>query len=290
MKKIHIYKAQSRLGLIHAPYKHKSPNAGVEEGPDAILKNYKFLGDSPVDTYIYSLPEKIQKKKYFQVIACETLEFANLIKETISHNETQVVLGGDHSVSLGSLIALFHRIHPKDVGYIQIDSHADLHNVSTSPSGNFHGMWMRPVVDVFDKMSINSLVPEKLSVSHMLYIGNLDLELEEKIFMDQHHIMHISKKNIRDKSFNSKKIMTSFMNDKKHIHISFDIDSFDQTLACATGMPCQDGLFWEDIEPLLSLLAKHPHISIDMVELNPKKIGSVRTIALARRVLKTLLL
>jgi arginase len=283
MKKIHIYKAYSRLGLINVPHKQKSPNLGVEEGPNGVLANFNFDSSSQVDAFEFSTPEKIDKNKYLEIIAEESKKFVQLITQTIQPNDIQLVLGGDHSVSFPSLIALFERIDPKNIGHIQFDSHTDLHLVSTSPSGNFHGMWLRPLVDGFDNNDISRLVQKQLPPKNLLYIGNLDSEPEEIRFMKEHTIKTLSKDEV-----NIQKV-ASFTSQFTHIHINFDIDVFDPSISPATGTPPLRGFFEKDIFPILSLLSKHPSISIDLVEVNPQKPESQKTINLARQVLDTLL-
>lgn len=283
MKKFHVYKAQSRLGLINIPHKQTSPNVGVEEGPDGILESWRIDPNIAIDSYKFSTPEEVDKNTYLNVMAKESNEFASLISQTIQSDEIQLVLGGDHSVSFPSLLALLKRVDPKTVGHIQFDSHTDLHLVRTSPSGNFHGMWLRPLVDGFDNESISRLVKVQLPPKNLLYIGNLDSQPEEINFIKQNGIKTMSQGMVNQTE------IQSFISRFTHIHINFDIDIFDPTISPATGTPPEKGFFSYEVFPILTQLSKHPSISIDLVELNPQKLDAKKTITLAQQVLDTLL-
>lgn len=167
-----------------------------------------------------------------------------------------------------------------------IDSHADLHQPSTSPSGNFHGMWLRPVVDTFEKPVIDKLIPHKLPVKNLMYIGNLDLEPAETDFIADHKILTFSKPHLSKPNFT--KTLEQFIQTKKHIHVSIDIDAFSHNHAPATGMMIKNGLSPQDVFLLLDLIKKHPSISVDLVEVNPTLSGSAQTIHLAQELLMKL--
>ena len=70
---------------------------------------------------------------------------------------------------------------------------------------------------------------------------------------------------------------------------SFDIDCMDKSEAPATGIPAERGLFLKDIEPYLKIISKHPNLSFDLCEINPKKKGAAKTIKLAQKILLSVL-
>src|SRR3990167_2638078 len=140
--KPHFYNLRSRLGLTNVPYRQKSLNFGVEKGGDAVL----------------SKPEETSKKNYYDILAKELKGAKNLILDSLSEDETAVALGGDNSISFSPLAAMLERYKPNRVGYVRIDSHPDMNSIKVSPSGNFHGMWMRPFVDDFEEKKISNLI------------------------------------------------------------------------------------------------------------------------------------
>jgi len=164
-KRIHFFKALSRLGMINVPWGENQLNLGVERGPDAILSgNFvaRFRPRPTITTYKFPLPEEINKYDYEKVLYESFREFRDVITKNLKTNEIQVVVGGDHSVALASVMAVLERIKPDRIGYIQFDSHTDLCTFTHSPSKNFHGMVSRALLDnKFDSTLLNSLFNEK---------------------------------------------------------------------------------------------------------------------------------
>lgn len=281
----HFYNLRSRLGMINLPHRMDEFNVGVEEGGDAILTE-DFLSKFPrsiVDTYNFPSPEDVERKKYFENIVESSQKAVDLIEETLQDDEMQVVVGGDHSVAFSSLVALLRRLHSHSVGYIQIDSHPDINTVATSPTGNFHGMWMRPFIGGYDNEQINLLVPHVLKSEQILYIGNLDLDPEEEQVIGDKKIQTISVDALRKGSAieQIKKFFDSF----EHIHLDIDIDGFDKSIAPATGIPAKSGLLFKDIESILELFRKKEGRSLDLVEVNPQRDTEDMTVKLAQKLI-----
>jgi arginase len=292
MRAIHFFKAYSRIGMAHIPIHGTSLNIGVEEGPNAIFSP-SFCSENGLhtfDDFIFSRPEEFDKNQIFSEFRKESENFALLINEKLQvTNGLQVVVGGDHSVAYASLLAIVHRYSPNDIGFIQIDSHADINNLSSSPTGNIHGMYLRPFLDKFDCLELEIPAALRLSPKQVLYIGNLELDPDEARFISSHNIPVITQQKIQTDPNGTTVLIKEYVRCFKHLHISFDIDVFDQSLVTATGTPSIDGLFAQDVFPLLKLVSQHPDISIDLVEVNPFKSGAVETIALAQNILIELL-
>ena len=293
MQRVHFFKAHTRLGIINTPWGGSELNLGVEKGPDGILtKNYlSYFSINPaVTTYKFPNPQKIKKLRYKKTLSESLRDFTDIILSNSKPNETQVVIGGDHSISFASTAAILKKHEPAKIGYIQFDSHADLCTFTHSPSKNFHGMVTRALLDKrFDVKCISSLLKKRLLPANILYIGNLEVDEKERKFLTSHKIKVFDRHDIQKNPNLVKKKLERFMKLFEHLHISFDIDVFDGSLVKATGTPSKSGLLTRDVYPLLTILAKHKNISIDLVEVNPKKEGSKNTIKLARDVLTRLL-
>lgn len=281
----HFYNLRSRLGMINLPHRMEEFNVGVEEGGDSILSNDFLLKfQRPVvDSMTFPMPDDIERKKYFETLVESLQKATDLIEETLQDDEMQVVVGGDHSVAFSSLVALLRRLHSHSVGYIQIDSHPDINTVATSPTGNFHGMWMRPFIGGFDNEQINQLVPHVLKPEQILYVGNLDKDPEEQELIEVKKIQTISVDALRNGS--AQENINKFFESFEHIHLDIDIDGFDRTVAPATGIPAKNGLLYKDVEPILELFRKKEGRSMDLVEVNPQKDKGERTIKLAQKLI-----
>lgn len=282
MKQIHFYNAKSRLGLLNIPFGDtvEGVNTGVENGGTFILN---ALDQTRNNQFKFTLPEEINNN-YFKILAKESDEFANLINESLADNETQFILGGDHSVAYSSLLALSRRIDLSDVLHIQIDSHTDIHLSKTSPSGNFHGMWLRPFITEFDNEHIESLVTSRLKPENILFVGNIVYEEEEVRLVNEENINIID---IPDIQPNQELIQKKIKN-AKHVHLTIDVDGFDRSIAPATGIPAENGLFMDDIEFILRDVSRKDSFSVDLVEFNPDKEGTEKTLELCLEIIEYL--
>ena len=121
--------------------------------------------------------------------------------------------------------------------------------------------------------------------TNTLYIGNLNIVEEEKEFLSFYKIQIINKSDISRDAALIKNVLRDFVMRFDHLHISFDIDVFDKSVVKATGTPSKHGLLEEDIFPLLEVLSEHKEISIDLVEVNPKKEGGKQTVEIAREII-----
>jgi arginase len=295
MKTLHFFKANSRIGLLNAPVHKNELNIGVEDGPDAILTpDYlATIGNPPVDEYTYAKPEAIEPNNFNITLAKQNKVFTNLIIENLKHNEVQAVLGGDHSVTFASINALLSRIdNPAELGYIQIDSHGDMHTYDSSPSKNFHGMYLRPfLAEDFDIPEIQSAAVGKLLPQNMWFIGTLDLEpSEHDFFFDTVNIKNTTPADIDQNRTAFLEELTAFVAGYKYLHVSFDIDGLDGSIAPATGIPAPAGLLKEHYQPILEIISGHPQLSFDLVEVNPRREGAEQTIQVARNILTSIAL
>jgi len=293
MKKTpHFFKIHSRFGLIHLPYKFSELNIGVEDGSDAILSK-DFLSSYPsfsVSEFNFPRYEDIDKSQYKELLAQYSKECIEFIQNNIKTDEQQIVIGGDHSVTFPSFAVALQRFDPQRVGYIQFDSQGDIHTFLSSHSGNFHGMFVRPFVDTFDYKPIEDLIPHKLPRENLLYLGNLDLEIEEIEYFKQNNIRNIVKQEMQESPEKTLEFVSRFINKFEHIHITFDVDVFNRSLVTATGTPAPDGWMKDDIFQILNILNKHKSFTFDLVEVNPKKENAEPTISLAQEVLQTILI
>jgi len=294
MHKVNFYKAYSRLGLINAPLGSSEANIGVEDAPDAILTEdflHKFDVGS-VNSFTFSKPEEIDKAKYFKIMLDESLKFADLIEiQQKKSPGTAVVIGGDHSVSFGSIIADMNLYGPENVGVIHFDSHADSCDIASSPSGNFHGMFLRALVDKnFDNKDIRS-IKQHLPAKNLFLIGNLDFDEDdpEKAYLDREGIQYHEQKDIdKDRKAFERKLK-DFIASFEHIHVSFDIDVFDRSIAPATGTPPREGFKLKIILNLLLTTVNSDSNTYDLVEVNAKKVGVKKTLNIATDILKAVL-
>ena len=291
----HFFKVKSRVGLTNPPIRHSELNLGVEDAPDSVISP-AFLENFPsakINDFSFTTPEEMSKDEYWEIVAGELEQLKNLISKEVSQNETQVVIGGDNTVTLSSLEAVIERTgSPSQIGYIQFDSHGEMHQSKTSISKNFHGMYMRPFFDEFDVPLINTLVPKKLKTTQALTIGDIIFDgenTEEEQFYKNNQIRNINRKEYLQNKDQILKEIGEYLSRFEHFHINFDIDVFHESVSPATGLPEDGKWFKEEIFEILDLISMKTSLSVDMVEINPKKEGSEKTIKLAQEILLKLL-
>lgn len=308
---IKFFKAKSRLGMLNLPYKGNMLNLGVEKGSDEILSS-NFLRELEEENQVfeYEFPdaETVDHDNY-ELIIQESERFKNLIQENVGESDTQITVGGDHSISLSTLWALTGRI--EDLKIIQFDTHLDLNQISTSPTGNFHGIYNRFFFDGFELHNISK--PERFINPHnIIFIGNLDIDPYEAKFVKEQKIRLFNfEKRIPQPKTESMKLLSPESSDEEvetrvldedllflqdfcslsHIHINFDIDVFDKMIAPATGTPPEHGLTKDEVYTYLEIILKNcKSFSLDLVEVNPEKPGGTQTVQLAQELLKHILL
>lgn len=102
----HFYKIRTRLGMTNLPFKGTKLNIGVEEGADVILSAafLSTLESIQVDEFTFPKPEDLNQAEFFQVLAQELQNLRQLINRTLKDSERAVCIGGDHSLSLASIL------------------------------------------------------------------------------------------------------------------------------------------------------------------------------------------
>lgn len=289
MNRPHFFKAYSRIGLTHAPIRREEPNIGVEDGSSAILTE-EFLenvGEYTLTEFTFTRPEDIEPKEYIQTLTDELVNFKNKINQNLKGSELQLVVGGDNTVTFSSLLAVIERVKDvQKVGYIQFDSHGEINSFEGSDSKNFHGMYMRPFFDNFDIPVIDQLIPHKMNPDQMFVFGDQVLDGDEPEFYQKNSLHSITfEEYVQDREKINDQLK-NFLKKYDCIHINFDIDVFDASVAGATGIP-EDGRWMRDeIFELLNIIKSHPNISFDLSEINPQREGSERTVKLAQEILK----
>lgn len=288
MKQPHFFALSSRLGMHNLPWKGNELNVGVEDGPDAILTQEFLTADFPgakTNSFHYKSIDQINPEEIFDVIAYETKLVSALIQQSLQDGEVPVSIGGDHTVSLAPLHAVLSIYDPKTVGVLRIDSHPDIHLKHTSKTGNVHGMWMRTFLDRFDDSAFEQLTQAtKIAPNQCLYLGNLDMEEEEKRFIDEHAISCYSQEQLQQPEV--QKQVLEWCRSFEHLVLDIDIDAFDATVAPGTGIPAEKGLFLKDLAFLFA--TNLPFASVELVEVNPCR-DTGQTVAFAQHLLQVVL-
>jgi len=199
--------------------------------------------------------------------ACELLYEAG--REAVAQGCTPLFLGGDHSISIGTIGGI---THDSPAGVLWIDAHGDFNIPEVSPSGNVHGM---PVAVLTGRgfpelLSIGRTGP-KLKPSEIVLIGIRSLDLRERAMLKESGITVYTMRDIDERGMGT--VAHEALEQLQHlprIHVSLDTDSLDPIESPGVGTPSPGGLTYREAHLLMEILADSRRIgSLDIVEINP---------------------
>jgi arginase len=212
---------------------------------------------------------------------CESL--AAMVERCCGPDDFPLVVGGDHSLTMGSLAGVVRARGP--VGVIWIDAHADFNTDETSPSGNIHGMPLAALVGIGHKqlVELGGFGP-KVDPHRVVIIGSRDLDPGEKEFLREVGIHVFTMKEIDRLGMAAvvEQAIDLATDGTNGLHISFDIDAVDPKDAPGTGTKVAGGLTYREAHLSLELIADAGKMtSLDIVEVNPTLDMENRTAMLA---------
>lgn len=193
------------------------------------------------------------------------------LKEILSKNDDSftVVLGGDHSISIGSIPAVCEKYGK--LGIIWVDAHGDFNDNTISPTGNIHGMPLSAVCGcgpdslmVFSEARIN---PQNAAI-----IGARDLDFNENIKLKSKGVNVYSISDIHTRGIREiiDSAISAASNGTDGIYLSFDMDALDPEYAPGVGTPVVNGLTIREAFMICEALYKsNKLVGLDLVETNP---------------------
>ncbi len=186
---------------------------------------------------------------------------------SIERDEIAIMLGGDHSVAMGTVSAALTR--PGRVGVLWIDAHGDFNTPQTTPSGNVHGM---VVTSLMGRCPPPLAFGEKhLQADQIVMIGIRDLDSLERVALRESRIPVMTMREI-DENGIAAVVRTALqtLGEVDALHISFDMDSLDPTVAPGVGTRVPGGLSIREAHLLMEILCDDGRVrSLDLVEVNP---------------------
>ncbi len=270
------------IRIIGVPIDLGADRRGVDMGPSAMRYaglNAKLeqLGWSVEDTGNIEVPipetRKIMDKrlKYLDEIVKISEQLHLKVEEAIKDGVVPLILGGDHSLSIGSLAGLSSS--GRRFGLIWVDTHGDYNSLETTSSGNIHGMPLA-VANGIGPKELTSIGGEqkKIREENTVIIGARDLDEQER------EMLHRSKITVFTISDIDKRGMKEVVNEAIRlasqgtdgIHVSFDIDVIDPAEAPGVGTPIAGGITYREAHLAMEMIADSGLlISMDMVEVNP---------------------
>ena len=259
---------------------------GVDMGPSAfriagLAEKLSTLGFPVVDEgdLVAPIPEVKSfgdpTKKYVREIAkvCERLYKTSLA--ALEKGGIPIVLGGDHSLAAGSVAATadFVRRENKPLGLIWVDAHGDMNTPSTSISGNVHGMPLAVLLgsEPAELSRIGGFSP-KVQPERTVLIGIRNLDDREKEIVRGSRVKVFTIKDV-DRAGIAVVVEEALAiagRGTAGVHVSFDLDVCDPTIAPGVGTPVKGGLDYREAHLLMEMVADSGLLrALDLVEVNP---------------------
>lgn len=274
-----------KIDIIGASTAFGQPKLGVSLGPDAV--RFSGLNDKLTELghdvndkgnvygkFKTGADHQRTKDKEGLINLEQVRDFStHLAKEvssTLKNDRLPFIIGGDHSLSIGSISGVAE--HYSNLGVLWIDAHGDLNNSNTSPSGNIHGMPLGVLLGEGSESLVNVHYDgAKLKHENIVLIGVRDLDPGEKKYVKDNGIKCYTMSDVARLGLDT--VITKglkHLQDCDGIHLSFDVDSLDPAEMPGTGTKVDGGIFLGDMILALNILSQSEKlVSADLVEVNP---------------------
>ncbi|MDL2265358.1 arginase [Parabacteroides sp. OttesenSCG-928-G07] len=255
----------------------KAPNHLRERGLIDIIRKHGHRVFDLGNLYVPPVREedkfsRSNSMKYLDAIVEVNNNLAELVYDTLKGGAFPLVIGGDHSLGLGSASGVGKCFD--DFGIIWLDAHGDINTNETSPSGNIHGMPLSALMGLGSEALVNVYAPgNKVKPENVFLVGTRSLDKGELELIHREHLSIYTMETLRRdgicyvvddirKKLRERKI--------RNVHFSIDIDSLDPQFAPGTGTSVPNGLMREEFDDFVEqILATNLIKSMDLVELNP---------------------
>ena len=289
---------QSHISILGAPLDLGAGRRGVDMGPSALRlaglnAKLESLGYDAEDLGNVSVaqqestPSGPENAKYILQIAKTCAKLAAMTEAVVSAGKFPLVLGGDHSVAVGTVSGVAHayRQHGENIGLIWIDAHADMNTPESSPSGNVHGMPLacclgygpNELTNIFD-------YSPKISGANAVLIGIRDVDLRERAMVRESGVTAFTMRDIDERGLrNVMEHAIRIANDgTAGFHLSLDMDSVDPDEAPGVGTPVRGGMTYREAHLAMETICDCARmLSMEIVEVNPVIDERNRTATLA---------
>ena len=277
---------RSHIAIIGAPLDLGQDRRGVDMGPSALRVaslnarvaslgyEVEDWGNIPVEQK-EAWPEGDAHAKYLAQIAAASEALSSRVQEALTQGHMPLVLGGDHSVAVGSVtgVASHFRARGESIGLIWLDAHADMNTPESSPSGNIHGMPLACILGIgpaalVDLGGFRPKVPPRNAV----IVGLRDVDAMEKPQVRDSGIRAFTMRDIDERGLRA--VMDEAIRIASEgtagIHLSLDMDFCDPADAPGVGTPVRGGATYREAHLAMEMICDSRRvISMEVVEVNP---------------------
>ena len=279
---VSVQPPRRRVALIGAPLDLGAGRRGVDMGPSAIryagLEQHlvETLGIDTVDlgNVAAPVPEALDEGDTHARFLRPILELcdrvAALVAESRRNGQTPIVLGGDHSVALGTLVGMASVHGPG--GVLWADAHGDLNTPESSPSGNVHGMALAAALGLggaafaYDSWMLPAIEPGRLALVGVRSLDKGERELLKGLDAKVFTMSDVDRLGIEL----CMREALAHAAGANFLHVSLDLDVVDPDYAPGVGTPVRGGLSYREAHLAMEIVAESGLAdSLDVVEVNP---------------------
>ncbi len=272
--------------IIGVPLDLGAGRRGVDMGPSAFRiaglgEQIAALGRVVVDKgnlaspIRETLPAPDARKKYVDEIAAVCRALHDSVLVSLRDGALPLVLGGDHSLAAGSVAASSSWLRAtagSPLGLIWVDAHGDMNTPESSLSGNVHGMPLAALLG-WEPAELGSFAARPaIAPEHTVLLGIRNLDEREKAQIHRSGVHVFTMKDIdRDGiAVVTERALAIASAGTGGVHLSFDLDSCDPSIAPGVGTPVRGGLDYREAHLLMEIVADSSRlIALDLVEVNP---------------------
>jgi arginase len=268
------------VNILGAPLDLGADRRGVDMGPSAIryaglAEKLESIGLEVTDSgnVVAELPEVASeldpRARYLPAILRSCAQIAGRVAELASSGAMPLVLGGDHSIAMGTLAGLHSAFGAGAV--LWVDAHGDLNRPETSPSGNVHGMPLAAALGQcgFDLQGFEG--PPWLDPSKTVLLGVRSLDPGERALVRELGLSVFTMADIDRRGIPAVVgDALAAVEEAAFVHLSLDVDVCDPEIAPGVGTPVKGGLSYREAHLAMELMAEAEVLtSIEIVEVNP---------------------
>jgi len=287
------------IRIVEVPFALGSHRKGSDLGPKAVMHTglQEILKEKgyQVEKKTVFVPEEEELTDRRLKNLSSVVEMAELVgkemNETIHSSQFPLIIGGDHSISLGTIAGIGQNY--ENLGVIWVDAHGDVNTHETTPSGNIHGMPLAANMGFGHEKLTNILnFFPKIKSQNVVILGARDLDEGEVELLKKHHITYYTHCDIEHHGM--KKIMKAIdskftSNGVESLHLSFDMDVLDPSVVKGVGTPVEGGITYREAAYILQEIKKwNTLVSCEFVEVNPLLDEQNKTAEIAVKLIREL--
>jgi arginase len=275
-----------KIRIIGVPMDLGASRRGVDMGPSALRvaglqSRIKQLGHTVEDVGNVAVKQPEEQHygdkhaKYLKEIAETCQGLAAIVEQTLADDCIPLVLGGDHSLAVGSIGGVASRFHKQGrrIGLLWLDAHGDMNTPEISPSGNVHGMPLAALVGQ-GAPELTELAGFRpiLEPRNVALVGIRDLDHREQRLIKQTGVHVFTMRDVDERGM--REVMSEALrfttDDTAGVAVSLDMDFVDPAEAPGVGTPVRGGVTYRESHLAMEMIAdSRAMVSLEVVEINP---------------------